>query len=245
MLALGTEVSAVAVYMRYWFPAIPSFVWIVGFAALLVAVNATSVRFFGVVEYSFSALKVGAICAFLVLGGSLVLHATRGGDPSIGFRNYSAFGGFLPKGLWGMWVAVLVSLFSYFSIEMIAIAAGEAEDPKRAITHAFRATMLRLAVFYLATLALVLAILPWTVTAAGMAQSPFVIVMQRTHLPAAAGIVNFVILAAALSAMNSQLYITARMLFSLSRAGYAPRSFGVLSRSGVPVRALAGFNSRA
>ena len=238
VLALGTEVSAVAVYMRYWFPAVPGVVWIVGFAALLVGVNATSVRFFGAVEYSFSALKVGAICAFLLLGGFLVVHAMHGGDASIGARNYSAYGGFLPGGLWGMWVAVLVSLFSYFSIEMIAIAAGEAEDPKRAITHAFRATMLRLALFYLGTLALVLAIVPWTVTAAGTSQSPFVIVMQRTHLPGAAGVVNFVILMAALSAMNSQLYITARMLFSLSRAGFAPRALGHLSRNGVPVRAL-------
>ena len=238
VLALGTEVSAVAVYMRFWFPAVPGFVWIIGFAALLVAVNATSVRFFGVVEYSFSALKIGAICAFLLLGGFLVVHAMRGGDESIGVWNYWVFGGFLPRGLWGMWVAVLVSLFSYFSIEMIAIAAGEAEDPKSAITHAFRATMLRLALFYLATLALVLAIVPWTTTAAGTAQSPFVIVMQHTHLPAAAGVVNFVILVAALSAMNSQLYITARMLFSLSRAGFAPRALGRLSRNGVPVRAL-------
>ncbi len=238
VLALGTEVSAVAVYMRYWFPAVPGFFWILGFAGLLVAVNATSVRFFGAVEYSFSALKVGAICAFLFLGGFLVVHAMRGADSTIGIRNYWNFGGFFPKGLWGMWVAVLVSLFSYFSIEMIAIAAGEAENPKRAITHAFRATMLRLAVFYLATLALVLAIVPWTVTAAGTTQSPFVLVMQRTHLPAAAGVVNFVILGAALSAMNSQLYITARMLFSLSRAGFAPRTLGRLSRNGVPVRAL-------
>jgi AAT family amino acid transporter len=201
-------------------------------------VNATSVRFFGVVEYIFSALKVTAISAFLILGGYIVLHARHVKDPSIGLRNYVAHGGFLPHGVWGMWVAVLVSLFSYFSIEMIAIAAGEAEDPKRAIQHAFRATMLRLALFYLGTLALVLALAPWTITAAGAAQSPFVTVMQQTHLPAAAGVVNFVILVAALSAMNSQLYITARMLFSLSRSGLAPEAFGKLSRNGVPIQAL-------
>ena len=238
VLALGAEVSAIAVYMRFWFPAVPGFVWIASFAGLLILVNATSVRFFGVVEYTLSALKVTAICVFLVLGGYLVLHAAYAKDASIGLRNYVAHGGFLPRGLWGMWVAVLVSLFSYFSIEMIAIAAGEAEDPKRAIRQAFRATMLRLALFYLGTLAIVLALVPWTITAAGAAQSPFVTVMQQTHLPAAAGVVNFVILAAALSATNSQLYISARMLFSLSRAGLAPKAFGKLSRSGVPVRAL-------
>ena len=98
---------------------------------------------------------------------------------------------------------------------MIAVAAGEAKDPQRAIRSAFRATMFRLVFFYLFTLALVLAIVPWNVTASGLTQSPFVAVMERTHIAAAAGIVNFIILIAALSAMNSQLYISTRMLFSL------------------------------
>ncbi len=242
VLALGTEVSAVAVYMHYWFQAVPGWLWIAVFSMVLVLVNAFNVRHFGFVEYGFSALKVTAIVAFLCLGGYVVLTAAHGSAMDnaqpIGLRNYTAFGGFFPKGLWGMWVAVLVSLFSYFSIEMIAVAAGEAKDPQRAITHAFRATMLRLVLFYVLTLALMLAIVPWTITASGVSQSPFVTVMQRTHIPGAAGVVNFVILIAALSAMNSQLYITARMLFSLSRSGFAPRVLGVLSRTGVPVAAL-------
>jgi L-asparagine transporter-like permease len=135
-----------------------------------------------------------------------------------------------------MWVAVIVSIFSYLSIEMIAVAAGEAQDPQRAITRAFRATMFRLVFFYLLTLALTLAIVPWS--AAGEDGSPFVKVMAATHIPGAAGVINLVILVAALSAMNSQLYITTRMMFSLSRAGYAPRRFGEVSRNGVPVAAL-------
>jgi AAT family amino acid transporter len=242
VLALGTEVTAVAVYMRFWFPTVPGWVWIAGFSFLLVLVNAFNVRLFGAVEYSFSALKIAAICAFLCLGAWVLFAASHGraAEPGmpIGFSNYTAFGGFFPKGLWGMWTAVLVSLFSYFSIEMIAVAAGEAKDPHRAITHAFRATMLRLVLFYVLTLALVLAIVPWTITAAGTSQSPFVLVMRRTHIPGAAAVVNFVILIAALSAMNSQLYITARMLFSLSRGGFAPRALGKLTRNGVPLAAL-------
>ncbi len=242
VFAIGTEITAVAVYMRFWFPSVPGWIWILAFAATLVLVNTFHVKLFGAIEYGFSTLKITAIIAFLLLGSWMVLSASHtavaNAQTSVGFRNYTAFGGFFAKGVTGMWTAVLVSLFSYFSIEMIAVAAGEAKDPQRAITHAFRATMLRLVLFYLLTLALVLAIVPWPDLASGTAQSPFVLVMARSHLAGAAGAVNFVILVAALSAMNSQLYITSRMLFSLSRAGFAPRRLGVLTRQGVPVAAL-------
>ena len=242
VFALGTEVTAIAVYMRFWFPSVAGWIWICGFTLLLVLVNAFNVRFFGTVEYVFSALKISAIVAFVFLGAWVVFsashHAARPGESPIGFANYTAFGGFFPKGLSGMWIAVLVSLFSYFSIEMIAVAAGEAKDPQQAITHAFHATMLRLVLFYLLTLGLVLAIVPWQLMASGTTQSPFVTVMIRTHIAGAAGVINFVILIAALSAMNSQLYITTRMLFSLSRAGFAPRRLGVVTRHGVPIAAL-------
>ncbi|MGD0360046.1 MAG: amino acid permease [Bryobacteraceae bacterium] len=229
VMAVGTEVTAVGVYMRYWYPHVPGWLWIVAFSALLIAINAANVKLFGAVEYGFSSLKIAAILAFIALGGWFVFTGA-------GFGNYTSHGGFLPKGAWGMWVAVLVAIFSYFSIEMIAVAAGEARDPHRAITRAFRATMFRLALFYLLTLALIVAMVPWT--AAGASQSPFVKVMAATHLPGAAGAINFVILIAALSAMNSQLYITTRMMFSLSRAGYAPRRFGELNARGAPVAAL-------
>jgi L-asparagine transporter-like permease len=154
----------------------------------------------------------------------------------VGFHNYTAYGGFLPFGPWGAWTAVIVAIFSYLSIEMIAVAAGEAARPEIAVRRAFRSTVLRLILFYLLTLALVLAIVPWT--GAGVDESPFVKVMRALRVPGAAGIFNFVILVAALSAMNSQLYITTRMMFSLARAGYAPRRFGLLDRRGVPVQAL-------
>lgn len=236
VFALGTEVSAVAVYMAFWFPAVPGWIWIAAFAMLMISINAFNVALFGAVEYTFSALKVAAILTFIGLGAWVV--STAPPLSSIGFHNYTAFGGFFPKGFSGTWLAVLVALFSYFSMEMIAVAAGEARDPQRAITHAFRATMLRLVLFYLLTLALILAIVPWNLTAVGATESPFVTVIARTHIAGAASVVNFVILIAALSAMNSQLYITTRMLFSLARSGFAPRSLGRLTRRGVPLRAL-------
>jgi len=228
VFAVGTEVTAIAVYMRYWFAGVPGWVWIVGFSSILIGVNALNVKVFGSVEYAFSTLKVAAILVFILLGGWIVAGS--------GFSNYTVHGGFFPKGAWGMWVAVIVSIFSYLSIEMIAVAAGEAEDPQRAITKAFRSTVARLVVFYLLTLAIIVAMVPWTES--GKGESPFITVMARSHVPWAGGVVNLVILVAALSAMNSQLYITTRMMFSLARAGDAPRVFGELSARGTPVSAL-------
>ena len=240
VLAVGTEVTAVALYMKFWFPSVPGWLWILAFSGALVTVNAFSVSTFGTVEYWFSLIKIVAIVAFIVLASYLVAHtyAVQPGEAggSIGFRNYIAYGGFLPLGVGGMWVAVIMAIFSYLSIEMIAVAAGEAAQPEVAITRAFRSTVVRLIIFYLLTLALMLAVFPWT--QAGLATSPFVMVMERLHVPAAGGVMNFVILIAALSAMNSQLYITARMLFSLARAGQAPRRLGALTARGIPFNAL-------
>jgi L-asparagine transporter-like permease len=243
VLAVGTEVTAVALYMHFWLPSSPGWLWIVGFSALLVLVNARSVNVFGAIEYWFSAIKVTAILIFILLAAYILWHApsavggaTGAAAAPAGFHNYLDHGGFFPRGLWGAWVAVIVAIFSYLSIEMIAVAAGEAAQPEIAVTRAFRSTVLRLILFYLLTLALVLAIVPWT--SAGVDESPFVKVMRALQVPAAAGIFNFIILIAALSAMNSQLYITTRMMFSLSRAGYAPRRFGTLNARGVPVQAL-------
>ncbi len=194
--------------------------------------NALAVNVFGTLEYWFCVIKITAIIAFIVLASYLVF----GTDAPVGFANYTAHGGFLPHGWWGAWVAVMVATFSYLSLELIAVAAGEAEHPESAIKRAFRSTVVRLILFYLLTLALILALMPWTVVGAG--ESPFVRVMRTVHIPAAASIVNFVILVAALSAMNSLLYASTRMMFSLSRAGQAPRRFGKLTRRGVPVQAL-------
>jgi L-asparagine transporter-like permease len=236
VLAVGTEVTAVALYMHFWYPAPPGWLWILLFSGLLITVNALSVDVFGAVEYWFSAIKVAAIVLFIALAGWIVLRANGSGPAAPGFHYYLDHGGFFPKGLWGAWVAVIMAVFSYLSIEMIAVAAGEAAHPEVAVVRAFRSSVARLVLFYLLTLALVLAIVPWT--AAGIDESPFVKVMRALGVPAAAGILNFVILIAALSAMNSQLYITTRMMFSLARAGCAPRRFGVLSERGVPLNSL-------
>ena len=234
VLAVGMEVTAVGKYMKYWFPAVDQWVWVALFSIVLAAVNATSVKAFGQVEYVFSMIKVVAIVAFILIGAYVIFGARPEG---VGFANYTADGGFFPNGFWGTWVGVIVAIFSYLSLESIAIAAGEAEKPKQAVTLAFRSTVLRLVLFYLLSLAIMLAIVPWS--HASTDKSPFVKVMEILNIPGAAGVLNFVVLLASLSAMNSQLYVTSRMMFSLSRGGYAPQPLGKLNRRGVPMGAIA------
>jgi L-asparagine transporter-like permease len=240
VLGIGTEVTAIAVYMKYWLPDVPGWFWLASFSSMLVIINAFSVKVFGTVEYWLSLLKVSAIVGFIILGGYVLFGqptlVARDGIPPASLMHYVDHGGFFPHGFWGMWVAVIISIFSYIGIEMIAVAAGEAEHPDRAITVAFRSTVARLVIFYLGTLSVMLAVVPWNQITQGT--SPFVRVMEATHIPGAAGLINFVVLVATLSAVNSQLYITARMMFSLSRAGHAPRALGTVSRHGVPVAAL-------
>lgn len=142
----------------------------------------------------------------------------------------------MPKGISGVIIATFISIFSYLSMEMIAVTAGEAKDPEVAVPRAMKSTIVRLVIFYLVSLTLMLAIIPWK--EAGTTVSPFVKVFQIVGIPGAADIMNFVVLTAALSAMNSMLYVTSRMLFSLSRGGYAPKVFGKISNKGIPLNAL-------
>ncbi len=233
VLAVGTEVLAIGDYMKLWFPGVPPLLWVLLFSAVLIGVNMFNVKAFGALEYTFSSIKVFAILAFILLAAYLVFGSR---NPSYGIQNYTAGGGFFPNGISGMWFAVIVAIFSYLSVEMIAVAAGEAKDPATAVKKAFKVTVFRLFLFYILTLALILAIAPVQQILAG--DSPFVTVMQVIGIPFADSLINVVVIIAALSAMNSQLYISTRMMFSLSRAGQAPAAFGRLTRNGAPVNAL-------
>ncbi|KYQ81938.1 amino acid permease [Acinetobacter lactucae] len=236
VLAVGTEITAVADYMKLWFPSVGSWIWIAFFSLTLLVVNAYSVKAFGLVEYWFSTIKVFAIIVFILLAIG-ILTQSRGGTEQV-LSNLTEHGGFFPHGFSGVWIGVIISIFSYLSIEMIAVAAGEAKDPERAVKKAFKSTAIRLILFYLLSLFLIVALVPWTTLIGADATSPFVMVMKIVGIPYADSILNFIVIVAALSAMNSMLYISTRMLFSLSRAGDAPKLFGRISHNGVPINAL-------
>jgi AAT family amino acid transporter len=237
-IAIGGEATAIAIYCQWWFPNTPKWLWILGFSVALVYINARNVASFGSFEYWFAMIKVVAIILFVVFGAALILGL--GPAPRIGFSNYTAHGGFLPNGWHGVWMAMVFVIFSYMGTEVVSITAGEAKDPETAVPRAMRSMVGRLILFYVGAIVVLIGILPWNQVQPGsdVTASPFVKVFQLIGVPAAAHLVNFVVITAAASSMNCNLYLCTRMMFSLARGGYAPASVGRVSASGAPVIAL-------
>jgi amino acid transporter, AAT family len=238
IIAIGAEVTAVAIYLAFWFPGIPAWVWIAAASLGLVTVNNFQVGYFGEFEYWFAFIKVAAIIVFIVVGTMLIFGLTS--LPAIGFTNLTARGGFMPNGWRGVWLALTLVITSYMGVEVIAVTAGEAQFPERSVPAAMRTILFRLILFYGLAITVMLAMSPWDqIGAAGIDSSPFVRAFAAVHIPYAASLMNMVVITAALSSANTNLYLTSRMLFSLSRDGYAPDWLGQLSRTGVPRVALA------
>jgi L-asparagine transporter-like permease len=237
VIAVGGEAVAAGVYMTFWFPGSPVWLWSVGFALVLLWFNSRSVNNFGSIEYWFALIKVVAIVVFIIVGLATIFGLW--GQP-VGTHNLTGLpGGFMPHGFGGVWMAVIIGILSYNGIEVIAVTSGEAKDPVRAIPAALRSMGLRLFLFYMLALTIVVTFVPWTETGATVVtQSPFVRVFAHSGIRHAAGIMNFVVLSAALSSMNTNVYLCSRMLFSLSRGGYAPRLLGRLGSNGTPIIAI-------
>ena len=237
VIAVGAEAVAAGVYMTFWFPGTPVWLWSLGFAFMLLYFNSRSVNNFGSIEYWFALIKVVAIVIFIILGIATILGIWT---KPVGLHNLTGLpGGFMPHGFSGVWMAVIIGILSFNGIEVIAVTSGEAKDPVRSIPAALRTMALRLFLFYVLALTIVVTFVPWTETGATIVtQSPFVRVFAHSGIRHAAGIMNFVVLSAALSSMNCNIYLCSRMLFSLSRGGYAPRFLGKLSKKGTPITAI-------
>jgi AAT family amino acid transporter len=234
VLAIGGEVTAAAIYTRFWFPNVPIWIWALLYSAVLILVNISSVKHFGEFEYWFAMIKVSAIVLFIILGIGYL--AGGSGEAAAGLSRLTSEGGFLPHGLAGVFKAMLFVLFSFYGIEIIAVTSGEAKNPREAVPRAMRSVVFRLSLFYIIAITLIVAIMPWQ--KAGLGESPFVTVFRAAGIPYAAGIMNFVVLTAALSSMNTNLYLAGRMGFSLARSGFAPGVFGRLTPRGTPRNAI-------
>jgi L-asparagine transporter-like permease len=217
---------------------VPQWVWVAGASLALVAINSLQVGRFGEFEYWFALIKVSAIVAFIAIGAMLIFGV--GPKPALGLSNLVANGGFLPFGLKGVWLALTLALTSYMGVEVIAVTAGEARDPEHSIPRAMRTIVYRLIFFYVLAISAMLAMTPWNRVGSetGISGSPFVSAFAGIGIPYAASIMNLVVITAALSSCNADLYLTTRMMFSLSRSGYAPAWLSRLSSNGVPHRAL-------
>ncbi|HYK34320.1 amino acid permease [Alloacidobacterium sp.] len=236
ILAIGAEVTAVAIYFSLWFPTVPQWIWVVGVSVGLIAVNRLHVGNFGEFEYWFAIIKVIAIVSFILVGLGLIFGA--GPARAIGFSNLVSHGGFLPSGLKGVGLALSLALTSYMGVEIIGITAGEALQPEKTIPHAMRTVILRLILFYVLSITVMLSMTPWDRMGSGITGSPFVLAFAKVGIPYAAKIMNVVVITAALSSANTNLYTTSRTLFSLSHDGYLSKALSNLGRNGVPYAAL-------
>jgi L-asparagine transporter-like permease len=227
-VSVGANLVASATYMRFWFPAVPALVWIALFSLLLIVVNLRSVGDYGRFEFWFAMVKLATMAMFIIIGGALLTDGRVAAQ-------YTAQGGFFPRGVLAPLLAMTFALYTFGGIEMVAITTGESRSPAE-IPRAVKLTFITLAVVYLGAIVVLVGVMPWN--RVGVTESPFVTVFRTVGIPAASSLMSFVILTAALSGANANLYSASRMLFSLARGGWAPTSLGRLNAAGSPRLAL-------
>jgi L-asparagine permease len=226
------EITGIGIYVQYWLPGMPQWVSALIALGLLLTVNMVSVRLFGELEFWFAAIKVLAIIVFLFVGLGLVLSAAHIGSDQAGVHNLTGFGGLFPKGFPVVLMSLQAVVFAYAAIEMVGIAAGETKEPKRIVPRAVNSVIWRIAIFYCGSILLLVMVLPWTAYSSG--ESPFVTVFARLGVPGAGSVMNAVVLTAALSATNSGLYSTGRVLRALGSRREAPALTMRMSRNAIP-----------
>ncbi|MEJ4042845.1 proline-specific permease ProY [Erwinia sp. SLM-02] len=226
------DVTAFGIYMGFWFPDVPHWIWVLSVVMIIGAINLATVKIFGEVEFWLSLFKVATIIIMIVAGiGIIVWGLGNGGQPT-GISNLWSHGGFFPNGWIGTMLSLQVVMFAYGGIEIIGITAGEAKDPQTSIPRAINAVPMRILVFYVGTLFVIMSIYPWNQV--GTNGSPFVLTFQHMGIAAAAAILNFVVVTASLSAINSDVFGVGRMLHGMAGQGHAPKVFASVSRKGVP-----------
>ncbi|WP_395755805.1 amino acid permease [Edwardsiella ictaluri] len=225
------ELTAAGIYMQYWWPDVPTWMWASLFFVLINALNMVNVRLYGETEFWFALIKVAAILRMIVFGSWLLLSGDAG--PQAGLANLWVHGGFLPHGWGGLIMAMAVIMFSFGGLELIGITAAEASEPEKSIPKATNQVVYRILIFYIGSLLVLLALYPWSQI--GASSSPFVMIFHHLNSNTVAAVLNVVILTAALSVYNSCVYSNSRMLYGLSLQGNASRRLTRVNRRGIPV----------
>jgi aromatic amino acid transport protein AroP len=240
-----SELTAMSKYVRFWHPDVPEWQTVLFFFLLINAVNLANVKLFGELEFWSALIKVAAIIGMIILGCYILLSGSGGGLSSV--SNLWEYGGFFAKGAYGVFISLAIVMFSFGGLELVGIAAAEADDPQRSIPKAVNQVLYRILIFYFGAILVLLCLYPWTMLAnaadqsnwaAYMHASPFVLIFRHVGSDTAAHILNFVVLTAALSVYNSSVYCNSRMLFGLAAQQNAPQIFAGVCANGVPVTAL-------
>ncbi|TFZ50582.1 amino acid permease [Serratia proteamaculans] len=229
------ELTAVGIYIQYWWPDIPTWVSAAVFFVLINLINLVNVRLYGETEFWFAIIKVVAIVGMIVFGAWLL--ASGNGGPQASINNLWEQGGFMPHGIEGLVMAMAVIMFSFGGLEMVGITAAEAADPRRSIPKATNQVVYRILIFYIGSLTVLLSLYPWHKVVEG--GSPFVMIFHALNSNLVATLLNVVVLTAALSVYNSGVYANSRMLFGLATQGNAPKALTRVNKRGVPVLSIA------
>ncbi len=234
ILVSMAELSAVGIYVHFWWPEVPTWISAAIFFVVINAVNLANVKLFGEMEFWFALIKVIAIIAMIAFGGWLLASGTGGAQASV--SNLWAHGGFFANGFDGFLLSLAISLVSFGGLELVGITAAEADDPRHSIPRAVNQVIYRILIFYIGALAVLLALYPWSQLAEG--GSPFVMIFSALGSTTTANLLNIVVLTAALSVYNSGVYCNSRMLHGLAQQGNAPRILAHVDKRGVPVPAI-------
>jgi L-asparagine transporter-like permease len=237
MVGVGmAESTAVGIYMKQWFPELPQWIWVFGSVAMIGGLNLMAVKVYGEMEFWFTLIKVVTVVLMILGGAGMIWMGWGNAGQPVGLANLWSHGGWFPNGVTGMVLALPVVVFAFGGIETIGMAAGEAAQPERTIPRAVNSVLWRILIFYVGALFVIMAIYPWNQL--GTQGSPFVTTFAKLGIPQAAGLINFVVITAALSGFNSTTFSGSRMLYSLSTKGQAPAFLDKVSVHGVPVRGV-------
>ncbi|WP_024355539.1 amino acid permease [Leucobacter chironomi] len=228
------DATAIGLYMRFWFPEVSQWVWGLAVVCCIAAINLVGVKVFGELEFWFALIKIAAIVVLIAAGVGVILFGFGVADHDrMGVQNLVDHGGFMPHGVWGLLASFTIVTFAFGGIEIIGVTAGEAQDPKRVLPKAINSVPIRILLFYVLTLGVIMCIQPWTEITGET--SPFVSLFESLGFRAAAAVFNVVLITAALSAMNADIFGAGRMLHGLAEQGQAPRAFTRTTRAGVPI----------
>jgi len=231
------DVIAIAAYVQYWFPDMPAWIPAVLCVLLLLTLNLVTVRLFGEMEFWFALVKIIAIVALIIMGVGLVAWGfTSPSGNKASLANLWNDGGFFPTGMGGFFAGFQIAVFAFVGIELVGTTAAETADPERNLPKAINSIPVRIIIFYVLALVVIMTVTPWRQVLPG--KSPFVELFVLAGIPAAASLINFVVLTSATSSSNSGIFSTSRMIYGLAEENHAPKAFSKLSKAAVPSRAL-------